>query len=552
MKKTLTKNLKLMLAGSVLTLTLASPLNVLADSKENKQIPLREVAEAIGATVKWNAAEQQATVTRGAVEFTVTIGEATAVLNGDMVIDLESAAQLVDKKTVIPLDSLKQAFMLNVDWDADSGLSIDSSDTATLGTYFVHLLLTGQYDNARSMMNEHLQGLLPSELMPVLFNINASPYGTLDNLTDIRQEKNQVHHNAVLQYITSLGLPLELQVRFDPEGKVDDFYIGFANTGAYQKPSYDDPSLYTEEEVVVGEGKTALPGTLTLPKGEGTFPAVVLVHGSGPNDRNESNGSYQMFRDLAVGLSGKGIAVLRFEKQTREHALKGGMNPTFTVKEESVDDTLQAVKLLLADERIDAQRVFVIGHSQGGMLVPKIIEHDNNDTIAGAVILAGPAKPLEDVLFDQNKDSLQRLIDSGQPDAVIEQGKQQVAALEQQISLLKDEKYSTSNIPQEFALGNAYWWYDFRNYYGGEIAKKQTSPLLILQGDNDFQVTGDHLDLWKQALSARDNVEYKLYPKLNHYFVQADQPSTGAEYNLPGNVSEEVIQNISEWILKQK
>lgn len=551
MKKTLTKNLKLMLAGSVLTLTLASPLHALADSKEQKQIPLRDIAESIGASVKWNAAEQRATVTRGAVEFTVTIGEAAAAVNGET-IEMESAAELVDKKTVIPLDSLKQAFKLNVDWDAESGLSIDSSDTATLGTYFVHLLLTGQYENARSMMNEHLQSLLPSELMPVLFNINASPYGALVNLADIRQEQNDVHHNAILQYITSLELPLELKVRFDQDGKVDDFFIGSANAGAYQKPSYDDPALYTEEEVVIGEGKTALPGTLTLPKGDGPFPAVVLVHGSGPNDRNESIGSYQMFRDLAVGLSAKGVAVLRFEKQTLEHTLKVAMNPTFTVKEESVDDALSAVKLLLADERIDAKRVFVIGHSQGGMLVPKIIEQDKNDTIAGAVIMAGPAKSLEDVLLDQNKASLQRLIDSGQPEAVIEQGKQQLAAFEQQLSLLKDPEYSKSNIPQEFALGNAYWWYDFRNYYAGEIAKKQTSPLLILQGDNDFQVTGDHLDLWKQALSARSNVDYKLYPKLNHFFIQADQPSTGEEYYLPGNVPSEVIQHISEWILKKK
>lgn len=551
MKKTLTKNFKLMLAGSVLTLTLASPLHALADSKEQKQIPLRDIAESIGASVKWNAAEQRATVTRGAVEFTVTIGEAAAAVNGET-IEMESAAELVDKKTVIPLDSLKQAFKLNVDWDAESGLSIDSSDTATLGTYFVHLLLTGQYENARSMMNEHLQSLLPSELMPVLFNINASPYGALVNLADIRQEQNDVHHNAILQYITSLELPLELKVRFDQDGKVDDFFIGSANAGAYQKPSYDDPALYTEEEVVIGEGKTALPGTLTLPKGDGPFPAVVLVHGSGPNDRNESIGSYQMFRDLAVGLSAKGVAVLRFEKQTLEHSLKSGMNPAFTVKEESVDDALSAVKLLLADERIDAKRVFVIGHSQGGMLVPKIIEQDKNDTIAGAVIMAGPAKSLEDVLLDQNKASLQRLIDSGQPEAVIEQGKQQLAAFEQQLSLLKDPEYSKSNIPQEFALGNAYWWYDFRNYYAGEIAKKQTSPLLILQGDNDFQVTGDHLDLWKQALSARSNVDYKLYPKLNHFFIQADQPSTGEEYYLPGNVPSEVIQHISEWILKKK
>ncbi|MCP1307373.1 dienelactone hydrolase family protein [Paenibacillus tyrfis] len=107
---------------------------------------------------------------------------------------------------------------------------------------------------------------------------------------------------------------------------------------------------------------------------------------------------------------------------------------------------------------------------------------------------------------------------------------------------------AAANVPKNFALGDPVWWFDFRNYRGGEIAKRQSTPLLVLQGDNDFQVTASNLDGWKSALSTRQDVVYKLYPKLNHGFVEFDQPSTGKEYALPGNVPSYVIDDIAGWL----
>ncbi|TCZ76792.1 alpha/beta fold hydrolase [Paenibacillus albiflavus] len=547
-----TKSFKTLIAGSMLTLALAMPVQAMAESTNaNTQAPLRSIAESIGAKVTWDEAKQQVTVNRGGLQFTVTIGNDHAIVNGKEVI-LNNKVTTVDGSTIIPLEIIEEALQVQLDWNAANGLTIDPTDTASLGSYYMQLVSNNKFTEARALMNDNLQQLIPDTMMPVLFNLAASPYGNVTDLLEVQVEKNKLHNIAHLTYMTEKSTPIQVDIRYDQSNKISDIRFTVATPpSTYHKPSYDNADNYTEEEVVVGEGLTAVAGTLTLPKGDGPFPTVILVHGSGPSDRDEAVGGYKTFRDLAVGLANKGIAVLRYDKQTFVNSLSAALIPKYTVKNESIDDVFQAVKLLHNDKRIDQKHVFVIGHSQGGMLVPQIIEQDQNKALAGAVVMAGPSKPLENVSIDQNNEAIDRLIKAGQPKEVIESAKQQVAQWEQIVSILHDPQYSTSNLPQ-LAIPGLYWWMDFRNYYAGELAKKQAAPLLILQGENDFQVNMSNYEGWKQALSTRKDVSFKSYPKLNHFFVSVDMPSTGAEYYTPGNVPATVIDDIAEWLLKQK
>ena len=141
-----------------------------------------------------------------------------------------------------------------------------------------------------------------------------------------------------------------------------------------------------------------MPGTLTVPNGKGPFPAIVLVHGSGPNDRDESIGANKPFRDLAYGLATHGIAVLRYDKRTHVHPEQFA-NIVFTVKEETIDDALSAVALLRTTAHIDPTRICVLGHSLGGMLIPRIGLADNR--VAGLIVLAGATMPLGDTMLRQ-------------------------------------------------------------------------------------------------------------------------------------------------------
>ena len=131
----------------------------------------------------------------------------------------------------------------------------------------------------------------------------------------------------------------------------------------------------TEEKIILGKNtRFPLKGLLTLPEGSGPFPAVVLVHGSGSSNMDEKVGKLTPFRDLAEGLAARGIACIRYDKRSYAHGLKMVLDKKhpITVREETIEDALLASQLLRADRRIDPDRVFLLGHSMGAMLAPRI------------------------------------------------------------------------------------------------------------------------------------------------------------------------------------
>jgi len=133
-------------------------------------------------------------------------------------------------------------------------------------------------------------------------------------------------------------------------------------TIAQAPPPYANAASFTEQDVRFGADPWILPGTLTIPRAAGPHPAVVLVHGSGPADRDETVGVLKPFRDLAWGLASMGTAVLRYEKRTRVHGARMLQDiPRLTVKEEVIDDAIAAVAFLRGVQGLDPERLFVIG-----------------------------------------------------------------------------------------------------------------------------------------------------------------------------------------------
>jgi dienelactone hydrolase len=279
---------------------------------------------------------------------------------------------------------------------------------------------------------------------------------------------------------------------------------------------------------------------LTIPVGAGPFPAVVLVHGSGPNDRDETIGANKPFKDLAWGLASRGVAVLRYEKRTKQYGAKMVSIPKLTAKEELIDDALAAVELLRKTEGIDAKRIFVLGHSLGGMFVPRIGRLDPN--IAGLIALAGTTRPLEDVIPEQLAYlfSLDGTV-SPEEQKQIDEAKEQAA----KVKTLKPEDAGST----AFGVPASYWL-DLRGYDPAESAKALQQPLLILQGERDYQVTMEDFKRWNAAVAGKKNVTLKSYPGLNHLFIAGTKPSTPLEYDQPAHVDEHVIDDIASWIKK--
>ena len=301
-----------------------------------------------------------------------------------------------------------------------------------------------------------------------------------------------------------------------------------------------------EEAVSIGD--PALPGTLTLPENASSpMPAVVLLHGSGPNDRNETVGQTAMFRDLAEMLAEKGVAVLRYDKRTLVYGSSYTQEDlkTFTVDQESIQDAVAAAELLRSDPRIG--QVFLVGHSMGAMIAPRIAE-EYPGLFDGIILLSGTPKTLGDIVLSQN----QAIVDA-LPALTKAIGQIQMQGLRKEWETLLNSSEEEAKKLTVFGQPGYYFW-EMAQYDAGEILQTLDIPALVINGGQDFQVVdADGIDAWN-ALNLPENVRVIYHPELNHLLMAPDAPEeargTTAEYDTPCRVSQEIIAEIAEFILK--
>jgi dienelactone hydrolase len=320
---------------------------------------------------------------------------------------------------------------------------------------------------------------------------------------------------------------------------LNQIMLGFTFSVEETLPDYVQPDSFEERDVQITTGDWTLPGTLTLPKGDGPFPAVVLVHGSGPEDRDETIGANKPFRDLAWGLASSGIAVLRYDKRTLVYKAKSATPPeSITVKEETIEDALSAVKLLRVTRKIDLKRVFVLGHSLGGMLAPRIGAADAQ--IAGLIMMAGSTRLLPDMMVIQTQYLAE--LDG----TVSDDEKARIAQLQKAVEQIKNLKPGDTG---NYAGAPAAYWLDLDAYDPVKVARTLAQPMLILQGERDYQVTvSEDFKGWQEGLADHPNVTFKTYPTLNHLFLPGEGQPNPNEYAVPGHIPAAVISDIAAWI----
>ncbi len=335
---------------------------------------------------------------------------------------------------------------------------------------------------------------------------------------------------------------LDALITFDQSGRVAGLFFRPSETATWKPPAYAQPENFVEAPVTVTTGQWHLPGTLTLPKGTGPFPAVILVQGSGPQDADETIGPNKPFKDLAWGLANRGIAVLRYTKRTKEYGAASIANPaTFTVNDETVDDARSAVALAAHWPQIDPHRIFLLGHSLGATMAPRIAAGD--PSVAGLILMAGAVTPMEQLALQQI-----RTIDAREN--VPEQTEQkQVATVEAAVKQIESPSLKPgTTINFLGAPTPSSYWLDLRNYHPARAAAELRIPMLFLQGGRDYQVPPTEMELWKKALAGHKNVTFELFPPLNHLFEAGTGPSTPGEYMKPGHVDEKVIEAIAAWV----
>ena len=305
------------------------------------------------------------------------------------------------------------------------------------------------------------------------------------------------------------------------------------------------------EFIKIGEGSEfPLNGKLVLPSDTSErVPAVVFVHGSGSSNMDEKVLKLTPFKDLAEGLAERGIASVRYDKRSfvygRKIVKKG---EALTVKEETIEDAVKAADLLRKDSRIDPEKIFIVGHSMGAMLAPRIDAEGGN--FRGLVLMAGTPRKIEDILFDQ--------FDAMEETA----GFLTKLALRGQIKKFRKLFENMDSVSDEEAkkinYGGGATMYYFREMgrkTSGEYLMESDKPVLILQGSADFQVDSvKDFERFKEVLKDRPNVSYKLFDGLNHCFVQTLGCSimqVQKEYGKERHIPAEVFDTITDWIKEQ-
>ena len=303
-----------------------------------------------------------------------------------------------------------------------------------------------------------------------------------------------------------------------------------------------------QEPIILGKNtRFPLKGMLTLPEGQGPFPAVVLVHGSGSSNMDEKVGKLTPFKDIAQGLAERGVACIRYDKRSFAHGLKMVRDKAtvITAREEVIEDALLAAALLRADRRIDPGRVFLLGHSMGGMLAPRI-ECSGGD-FAGLILLAGSPRRMEEILLDQTREISETM--TGLARWIT---KKQLRKLEKTFEGLYD-------LPDEVAkakkVGGGTTLYYFKDMGQPPVSwwlEKTAKPMLVMQGEQDVQVKADvDFRLYQELLGDRENVTFRLYPGLNHAFVPAvarNIAEAKKEFSKERHIGAEVLDDLAGWI----
>ena len=304
-----------------------------------------------------------------------------------------------------------------------------------------------------------------------------------------------------------------------------------------------------EEKIIIGENtQYPLKGLLTLPDDTAKpVPAVVFVHGSGASNMDEKVGKLTPFKDLAHGLARRGIASVRYDKRSFAHGFKmlRDKDLEVTVKTETIDDAILATELLKKDPRINPERVFIIGHSMGGMLSPRIDAEGGN--YAGLIIMAGSPRKLEEIILDQNEAALRST--KGFVNWIVKKQVAKFAAMFDGMYELSDAEAKKKKMGGGTTL---YYFKEMGEHAAPTYLSSCEKPILIMQGEKDFQATAEKdFAAYKQLLAGRSNVTFRLYENLSHAFVPSvygDIMKAKQEYNVKQHISDEVIGDIASWI----
>jgi uncharacterized protein len=343
--------------------------------------------------------------------------------------------------------------------------------------------------------------------------------------------------------------PLEAEITVDERGRFAKLDIHAASLSvarldvagvATRQQTVRNP---TDVDVKIPAAGFGLAGTITTPAAQGRLrhPAVVLVAGSGPIERDAMVAGIPLFAQLAAQLSDRDFVVLRYDK--RGTGQSGGRTERVTLQDYA-DDVVAAVKWLAKRKDVDPERIFVVGHSEGaaiGMLAAAA-----EKKIEGLVLMSGMAIPGRELILEQQQHVLGA---SNLP----EPERAEKIALQKQILEAAMTQKGWESLPEDVrGLVDTPWYRSLLTFDPAQTMTRVKQPILILQGDRDVQVKPYHADRLAELGHARKksgSTEVKHFPALNHLLVPAQTGEVSEDATLETRtVSPEVAGAIADWV----
>lgn len=368
-----------------------------------------------------------------------------------------------------------------------------------------------------------LQSEMKKKSMHATLKLSYAAFGEFKQIKEIENPKKN-EYDVMVQFEKG---DARFKITF-----IDEKIAGIIFSGEPIERKMPDTILEREISFMIDDSRT-LQGTLCEPN-DATNQVVIFVHGSGPSDRNETLLNNVPFQDIAWGLAKQGITSYRYDKRTYEYATQTAKDIHFTLEEETIDDVVKAVSLMKEEGYTN---IYIIGHSLGGYAIPLINEKCD---INGYVMLAAPARALNEMMLEQYEFlfNLDKEI-SNEESLYLTQVKSQLAKLER-----------IDELDADTAILSAYptYWKYILDYDPFTYADKITKPVLVLQGEEDYQVTMEDYHLWKQHYDSNALWQFKSYPKLTHLFMEGKKEYGNNAYLLSSYVAGEVIQDIAQFI----
>lgn len=402
------------------------------------------------------------------------------------------------------------------------------SQNQETGKYFIQTLLQDKdYSKAYTFFDETMKNIISESVLKETVEKLEKQLGKFKSVIETNSEKETYSY-----YSDFDNLKLDIKISFGENKKIIGFF--FVPHKEFKKEN----SL--GKDFNIKSNDIDLKGTLLIPEKSNKKKLVVFVHGSGPNDRDETLFENKPFKDIAENLFTKGIASYRFDK--RIYSNPESFKDTSTIDDEVTNDVINIISYFKNNKEFVNYEIIVLGHSLGANLLPRIANKSNQ--ISKIILLAGNARPLLELVMEQYE-HLYKLT----PTEELKQAKQLV---KEQIAVLSSKSFNMQTPKEKLPFNSsAYYWKSVLDYNPTKEIQKVKIPILILQGERDYQVTMKDFEIWKHTLKNNKKANFISYPKLNHLFITGESESDPKEYTIKGNVDLNVINDIENFISKK-